>query len=156
MSELAKRLLEDLKEAMRASDVTRRDGLRFLRSEIHNAEISQGRPLTDDEILALIQRQIKQRRDAMEQFAAGNRQDLVEAEKKQIELLQSYLPAPLSREELVALVQEMAREHGATEIKDMGRLMPLVRERVGARAEGREVAEVVRGVLTGDIGGSTA
>lgn len=147
MSELATRLLDDLKGAMRASDTTRREVLRYLRSEIHNVEIERGRPLTDEEIIAIIQRQIKQRRDSIEQFARGNRQDLVEAETQQIEVLQGYLPPPLSREELLDLAREVAREQGASGPKDMGRVMPVLRERVGPRAEGREIASALQTVL---------
>lgn len=155
MSELAARLLEDLQAATRASDTTRRDVLRYLRAEIRNLEIERGRPLRDEEIVGVIQRQIKQRRDAIEQFARGNRQDLVEAETRQIEVLQEYLPPALSREELVAMARELAQEQGAAGPKDMGRLMPILRERVGARAEGRDVAAALREVLEAK-GGSAA
>ncbi|ACZ38324.1 MAG: GatB/YqeY domain-containing protein [Sphaerobacter thermophilus] len=156
MSELATRLLDDLKAAVRASDTTRREVLRYLRAEVHNVEIERGRPLTDEEIVSVIQRQIKQRRDAIEQFAKGNRQDLVEAETRQIEILQEYLPPPLTREELLALAREVAGELGASGPKDMGRVMPVVRERVGARAEGRDIATAVREVLAAEGGSSAA
>ncbi|HET9015180.1 MAG TPA: GatB/YqeY domain-containing protein [Thermomicrobiaceae bacterium] len=147
MTELAGRLLEDLKVAMRRGDVTRRDVLRYLRAEVHNVEIERGHPLSDAEVLAVVQRQIKQRRDSIEQFARGGRQDLVDAEESQIAVLQEYLPAAMTREELVDVARAVAAEVGATGPGDMGRLVPALRARVGARAEGRLVAEVARDVL---------
>lgn len=147
MSALAQRLLDDLQQAVRAGDVTRRETLRFLRADIKNAEIERGRPLTDEEIIEVIRRQIKLRRDAIEQFAQGGRQDLVEREQAQIAVLQEYLPPQLSDEELLYLAREVARELGASGPRDMGRLMPILRERVGARAEGRAIAEAARRAL---------
>ncbi len=147
MSALAQRLLDDLQQAVRAGDVTRRETLRFLRADIKNAEIERGRPLTDEEIIEVIRRQIKLRRDAIEQFAQGGRQDLVEREQAQIAVLQEYLPSQLSDAELVQLAREVARELGASGPRDMGRLMPILRERVGARAEGRAIAEAARRAL---------
>ncbi len=147
MSALAQRLLDDLQQAVRAGDVTRRETLRFLRADIKNAEIERGRPLTDEEIIEVIRRQIKLRRDAIEQFAQGGRQDLVEREQAQIAVLQEYLPPQLSDEELLHLAREVARELGASGPRDMGRLMPILRERVGARAEGRAIAEAARRAL---------
>lgn len=148
MSELATRLLDDLKASMRASQPTRRDTLRFLRAEIHNAEIDRGRTLSDDEIVAIIRRQIKQRRDSIEQFARGNRQDLVQAESDQIEILQSYLPPEMSHDELLAIAREAVAEVGATNPRDLGKLMPALRSRVGSRADGAAIANAAREALS--------
>lgn len=147
MSTLAQRLLDDLQSAVRAGDVTRRETLRFLRADIKNAEIERGRPLTDDEILEVIRRQIKLRRDAIEQFVQGGRRDLVEREQAQIAVLEEYLPPQLSEAELLQLARDVVAELGATGPRDMGRVMPVLRERVGARAEGRAVAEAARQAL---------
>ena len=147
MTDLAGRLLDDLKAAMRSGDATRRDVLRFLRADVHNVEIERGHPLADDEVLAVIRRQIKQRRDSIEQFARGGRQDLVDSEERQISVLQTYLPAEMSRPELLEIARAVAAEVGARGPADMGRLMPALRARVGTRAEGRTVAEVAREVL---------
>ncbi len=154
MAELAERLLDDLKSAVRAGDATRREVLRFLRSDIHNVEIERGRPLTDEEIIGVIQRQIKQRRDAIEQFARGGRQDLVDAEQAQIDVLQEYLPPQMSYDEVLAAARDVIREVGATGPKDMGRVMPVVRERIGSRAEGRVIASAVREALGGSGDGT--
>uniref|UniRef100_A0A7C2WHP8 GatB/YqeY domain-containing protein n=1 Tax=Thermorudis sp. TaxID=1969470 RepID=A0A7C2WHP8_9BACT len=153
MSNLAERLLNDLQEAVRAGDVNRRETLRFLRADIKNVEIERGRPLTDDEIVEVIRRQIRLRRDAIEQFAQGSRQDLVEREQAQIAVLQEYLPPQLSDEELLRLAREVAREVEAAGPRDMGRLMPVLRERVGSRAEGRAIAEAARQALAELAGG---
>jgi uncharacterized protein YqeY len=153
VSTLAQRLLDDLQQAVRAGDVTRRETLRFLRADIKNVEIERGRPLTDDEIVEVIRRQIRLRRDAIEQFAQGSRQDLVEREQAQIAVLQEYLPPQLSDEELLRLAREVAREIEATGPRDMGRLMPVLRERVGSRAEGRAIAEAARQALAELAGG---
>ena len=150
MTELTSRLLDDLKAAMRSGDATRRDVLRFLRADVHNVEIERGHPLSDDEVIAVIRRQIKQRRDSIEQFARGGRQDLVESEERQIVVLQEYLPPEMSREELLTLARAVASEVGAVSPRDMGRLMPALRARVGTRAEGGLVAEAARSVLAGD------
>lgn len=147
MSTLAERLLADLQEAVRTSDVTRREVIRFLRAEIKNREIDKGRPLTDDEIVEVIRRQIKMRREAIEQFRQGGRQDLVEREEAQIRVLESYLPQQLSPEELLELARAVVREVGATGPRDMGRVMPVLRERVGPRAEGRAIAEAAQRAL---------
>lgn len=148
MSELSLRLQNDLKEAMRSSDKTRRDVVRFLRSEIHNVEIDRGRPLSDDEIVAVVQRQIKQRHDSIEQFARGGRQDLVDAEQAQIAVLEEYLPPQLSEDEVLAEAREVAHELHASGPGDMGRVMPILRQRIGPRAQGNVVAQAARTALS--------
>ncbi|HUZ03309.1 MAG TPA: GatB/YqeY domain-containing protein [Thermomicrobiaceae bacterium] len=147
MPDLAARLLDDLKAAVRSGDATRRDVLRYLRADIHNVEIERGHPLADDEVETVIRRQIKQRRDSIEQFARGGRQDLVDSEERQITVLQTYLPASMSRQELLETARAVAAEVGASGPRDMGRLMPVLQARVGVRAEGRAIAEVAREVL---------
>jgi len=148
MNELSNRLQSDLKEAMRSSDTTRRDVLRFLRSEIHNVEIERGHALSDDEIVEVVVRQIKQRRDAIEQFARGGRQDLVDAETAQIAILDAYLPPQLSPAEVLELAREVVGESGGTGLRDLGRIIPILRERVGARAPGNLVTQAARTALT--------
>ncbi|ACM04894.1 MULTISPECIES: GatB/YqeY domain-containing protein [Thermomicrobium] len=153
VSTLAERLLADLQEAVKTGDVTRREVIRFLRAEIKNREIDKGRPLTDEEIIEVIRRQIKMRREAIEQFAQGGRQDLVEREEAQIRVLETYLPQQLSPDELMELARAVVREVGATGPRDMGRVMPVLRERVGPRAEGRAIAEAAQKALA-EVAGS--
>lgn len=147
MGELSKRLLDDLKAAVRASDATRRDVLRYVRSEIHNAEIERGRSLDDDEFTAIILRQIDQRRESITLFTPGGREDLVEREERQIQVLTSYLPPELSREALLAMAQEVVRELDARTPRDLARVIPALRERVGPRAEPGAIAEAAKEAL---------
>ncbi len=148
MADLAARLQNDLKEAMRSSDTTRRDVVRFLRSEIHNVEIERGRPLSDDEIVAVVQRQIKQRNDSIEQFERGGRQDLADVEKAQIAVLEQYLPPQLSEDELLQLARDVVGSLQASGPGDMGRVIPVLRERVGQLASGNAVAQAARTALS--------
>ena len=148
MSDLSLRLQNELKEAMRSSDTTRRDVVRFLRSEIHNVEIERGRPLSDDEIIAVVQRQIKQRHDSIEQFDRGGRQDLVDIERGQIAILERYLPPQLSDGDVLEIAREVVQELQASGPGDMGRVMPILRQRIGSRAQGNVVAQAARAALT--------
>ncbi len=147
MSTIAERLISDLGTAMREKNAERRDVLRYLRSEVKNAEIEHGRTLTDDEVTQVIQRQIKQRRESIEQFEKGGRQDLVDVEQAQIAILEEYLPPQLSDEELERIAGDIADQQGLSGTKDMGKLMGPLREQVGAQAEGRAVSNAARKVL---------
>lgn len=147
MSTIAERLIKDLGTAMRVKDAERRDVLRYLRSEVKNAEIEQGRSLTDDEVTQVIQRQIKQRRESIEQFEKGGRQDLVDAEQAQIAILEEYLPPQLSDEELERIAHDIAAQLDLSGTSDMGKLMGPLREQVGAQAEGRAISNAARKVL---------
>jgi uncharacterized protein len=147
MASIAERLVGDLGTAMREKDAQRRDVLRYLRSEVKNAEIEKGRELTDDEVLQVIQRQIKQRRESIEQFEKGNRQDLVDAENAQIAILEQYLPPQLSEQELERIANDLAAQLNLSGARDMGKLMGPLREQVGSRAEGRAISDAARKVL---------
>jgi uncharacterized protein len=147
MTSIAERLITDLGTAMREKDAQRRDVLRYVRSEVKNAEIEKGRELTDDEVLQVIQRQIKQRRESAEQFEQGNRPDLVEAENAQIVILEEYLPPQLSQEELEQIANDLAAQLEFSGARDMGKLMGPLREQVGSRAEGRAISEAARKIL---------
>src|SRR5690606_38023500 len=136
---ITERLMSDLGTAMRAKDAQRRDVLRYLRSEVKNAEIDKGRELTDDEVLQVIQRQIKQRRESAEQFEKGNRKDLVDSENAQIAILEQYLPPQLEPDELERIASDLAAQLELSGARDMGKLMGPLREQVGSRAEGRAI-----------------
>ncbi len=150
MNHLSSRLLDDLKSAMRASDTNRRDVLRFLRAEVHNIEIERKRPLTDDEIIEVIRRQVKRRRESIDQFTRGGRQDLVAAEEAGIKILEEYLPAQMTYDAVLAIAQDVVRELGASGPKDMGKVMPVLRARIGSGAEGGVVAAAAREALSGN------
>ncbi len=145
---LRERLEWDLKEALRSGDTTARDTIRFTLAALKNAEIDKGGPLNPAEELALLQREAKRRAESIEQFRAGKRQDLVEREEAQLAVLRRYLPAPLSDEELTKIIADTIAETGAHGAKDMGKVMPLVMERVAGRADGRRVSALVRDALS--------
>ena len=145
---LKDRLDEDLKSAMRAQDALRRNVLRSLRSEVHNEEIAQQKPLEDDDsIVGVISRQVRQRRESIAEFRKGNRDDLVQREESELAVLLEYLPQQFTPEEIAEMAREAINEVGARGPGDkgkvMGRLMPTVR----GRADGSVVNQVVTDIL---------
>lgn len=146
---LKERIDADYKTAMKVRDAVKVSVLRLLRSAIHNAEIDRQRALTDDEILGVIQSEIRKRRESIEAFQQGGRADLAEREQAELDILEAYLPQPLSRAELEALVRETIREVGALSVRDMGKVMAVLMPKVRGRADGREVNELVRQLLEG-------
>jgi uncharacterized protein YqeY len=144
---LAEQLTNDLKDAMRAGDTRRRDVIRFLRAAIKNAAIERRRELTDDEILALVRYQIKQRQDSIEMFRKGNRADLADEEEAQVALLETYLPAQMDDAELLSIVQRTAAELNVSGPRDMSKLMPALLAATGGRADGRRLSEAARAEL---------
>ncbi len=138
-----------MKEAMRTGDADRLSVIRLLRSTIKNKEIDKGKgqQLTDEEILQVISTAVKQRKESIEQFEKGGRQDLVDKEKKELAILQSFLPQPISDEELRIKIKEAIAQSGATDAKDMGKVMKLVVPQLVGRAEGRKISQMVRECL---------
>jgi uncharacterized protein len=141
---LRERMDSDLKVALRSGNQDAKDTIRFTLAAIKNAEIDKGRSLTDEEALAVLQQQAKRRADAIDQFKSGNRADLVEREEAQLRILEKYLPASMSDEELKALVAQTVGDVGATGPKDMGKVMPVIIERAAGRADGRRLSVAVR------------
>ncbi len=141
---LSERLNVDLKEAMRRGDARHRDVIRFLRAAITNASIEKRRDLTDDEIQDVIRQQIKQRRDSIEMFRSGGREELAQEEEAQIAVLQHYLPGQLTHAELVDLVRRVAEDVDARSPRDMSRLMPALIQASGGRAEGRTLSQLAQ------------
>jgi uncharacterized protein YqeY len=138
---------EDIKQAMRARDVLRRSVLRYLRSEIHNAEIAQQKELDDEGVLAVLSRQAQQRRDSIEAYEGANRQDLVEREKGELAIILEYLPQQLTRAEIDSLVEQAIAETGASGPADMGKVMGKLMPQVRGRAEGRDVSAAASAAL---------
>ena len=147
--ELRSRIQTDLKAALKAGLKERVGTLRLLLSELRNKEIEKGRGLTDDESLALVSMGVKSRQESIEHFRAGGRQDLVEKEAAEIEVLRGYLPAPLSSDELSALVAQAIAETGSSTPKEMGKVMTWLMPRVRGRADGAEVSRRVKERLAG-------
>jgi uncharacterized protein YqeY len=144
---LKERLNQDLREAMRQRDERRRDTIRMALSALHNAEIAGGHELDDAGILGVLAKEAKTRRESIEEFRKGGRQDLVDKESAELEVLNAYLPQQLSREEIAEAAREAIQETGATSAKDIGKVMPVLMERLRGRADGRTVNEVVRELL---------
>jgi len=146
---LKERIDQDLKTAMREKDVVRLSVVRLLKSAIKYREIELAKALDDGEIEGVIASEVKRRRDSVEQYRAGNRQDLVDREEAEIRILQGWLPAPLSPDELAAKVDEVVRRLKASGPKDMGAVMKALLPEVQGRAEGKTVSELVKSRLLG-------
>jgi uncharacterized protein len=140
----------DLVAAMRSKDQVRLGTLRMAKAALMNREIERGRPLDDAESLQVMASLIKQRRDSIDQFTRGGRQDLAEKEEAEIAVLETYLPPALDAAQLEAAVHEAIAETGATSPKDMGRVMKAVMARLGAApVDGKVLSELVKRRLSG-------
>ncbi len=146
---LKERLAADLKDAMRQRDERRRDTLRMALAALHNAEIEARGELDEDATLAVLSKEAKTRRESIEEFRKGSRQDLVDKEMEELEVISTYLPQQLSRDDIVTAARQVIEEAGASGMKDLGRVMPVLMERLRGRADGRTVNEVVRELLAG-------
>jgi hypothetical protein len=146
--ELKTRLGEDYKAALRAGDKLRVSVIRLLTALIKNREVEKRAPLTDGEVMQAISTSCKQRQESIEQYRQGGRQDLVEKEAAELAILQSYLPAALTGEELRAMVTETILEVQATSLKEMGKVMAVLMPRVTGRADGKVVNTLVREALS--------
>jgi len=146
--DLKTRLGEDFKQALRSGDKLRVSVVRLLMALIKNREVEKRGPLTDAELLQAIVASCKQRQEAIEQYKRGGRQDLVDKESAELEILQSYLPNPLTSEELQAMVLEAIGEVQATSLKEMGKVMGVLMPKVTGRADGKMVNTLVREALS--------
>jgi len=135
---------DDLKEAMRSGDKARRDALRLILSSLRAAQKELRRQLHDDEELQVLQRERKRRIEAAEGFRAGGREEQAEAEEAELEVLQEFMPEPLSEDELEEIVDDAIAEVGATSMRDLGRVMADVMPQVAGRADGSAVSQLVR------------
>ncbi len=149
---LQERVKSDIAVAMRGGDALRRDVLRMVTSAAYNVEKRQGRPLTDDEYLAVLTHEVKTRRESVDAFRAGGRQDLVDKEEAEIAILADYLPQALTENELTALVHDGIAATGATSARDMGKVMGWLSPRTRGRADGKHVSElVVQALASADL-----
>ncbi|MGB8953902.1 MAG: GatB/YqeY domain-containing protein [Tumebacillaceae bacterium] len=140
---LTERLNNDMKQAMKDKDKVRLSVIRMVRTAIKNAEIDQQRTLSDDEVIAVLNREMKQRRDSLQAFESAGRQDLVEEVKQEIQVLIDYLPAQMSEDEVRAVVREVIAEVGAAGKSDMGKVMSALMPKVKGRADGKLVNQIV-------------
>lgn len=146
---LKDRLAEDMKQAMkdREAGKTQLSVIRMVRANIKNVEINHQKELSDDEVLDVIAKEVKMRRDAMEEFQKGNRPDLVDNLEKEIAVLMQYLPQQLNENEVRALVIEAIAQTNATSPKDMGKVMSKLMPKVKGRADGKLINSIVKDLL---------
>jgi len=144
---LKERLVQDMKEAMKSKDKLRLSTIRMINSLIKNAEIDKRRELTDEEIVQLLQKYAKQRRESIKLYEKGGRQDLVEKEKAELAVVESYLPSQMNEEELKELISRAIEETGAASVKDLGKVMQWIMPKVKGRADGSLVNRLVREAL---------
>ena len=146
-SPLKQKLVEDLKQALRGGDKVRRSVIRLVMAAIKNAEIDRQVTLEDADILGVIAKEARQRRESIEAFRQGNRQDLVTQEEAELAILQQYLPQQMSREEIIAEARRVIEEVGAGGPGDKGKVMPKLIAQLKGKADGREINAVVTELL---------
>ncbi|MDH5671043.1 MAG: GatB/YqeY domain-containing protein [Myxococcales bacterium] len=145
---ILQQLDEDLKQAMRARDQLRLNTIRNVRSAVLQQEVDSGEKLGEDEVLAVIQRLVKQRDEAIAQYREGGREDLVDQESAEKAVLAAYLPAAPGAEQIEAVVAAVVSELGASSMKDMGAVMKEARSRLGPAADGKAVSAAVKARLS--------
>lgn len=146
---LKDKLTEDMKQAMKDKEAgkLRLSVIRMVRSALRNLEIDQKKELNDNEVLDVLAKEVKMRRDSLEEFKKGNRPDLVETLEQEIEILMSYLPEQLSEDEIRKLVSQAIQDSNAASVKDMGKVMALLMPSTKGRADGKMVNTIVREML---------
>lgn len=145
---LEEKIAGDYREAMKSRDQVKTGVLSFLRSQLKYCAIeAKQEKLEDAMVIGVLKKSIKQRQESIEQFEKGNRMDLVEKEVKELEILKSYLPEELSKEEVARLIEEVISVLGAGTMKDMGRVMKEVQSRTGGRVDNKALSEAVRSRL---------
>lgn len=141
---LKERINTDLKEAMKTKDVKKRDALRLLTSAFKQIEVDERKELSDEDVIKIIQTQVKRRNDAAEQYKAAGREDLLEIELNEIACYEVYLPAQLSDEELKTILQKIITDVGATSLKDMGKIMGVASKELSGKADGKRINETIK------------
>jgi uncharacterized protein len=146
---LKDRITDDMKAAMRSGDKERLGAIRMITAAIKQREVDERVTLDDAQVLAVLEKMIKQRRESLQQFQAGNRPDLADKEAAEIALLQSYLPAALAESEVDALIADAVTATGAATIKDMGKVMAWIKARAQGRADMAAVGAKIKAKLGG-------
>ncbi len=144
---LKERIKNDIKEAMRAKDSVTRDTLRNLSAAIKQIEVDERRELSDADVEAVLMKYLKQREDALAQFVEAKRDDLVDKEKAEIELVRRYLPEPMDDTELEATLKKIITDVKAETMKDMGKVMGKAKAVIGSRADGGRISQIVKKLL---------
>ena len=145
---LREKINEDMKTAMKARETEKLGAIRLLQSALKQKEVDERVELTDDLVLAIIEKMLKQRRDSIEQFTAGNRLDLVAKEEFEVGVLSAYMPQQLTEAEVLAILDGVIAETGATSPKDMGKVMNALRPKVAGRADMGKLSAMVKARLS--------
>lgn len=148
MSQVDK-LQEDMKLALKSGDALRLSTIRLLRSSVSYARIDKGGELTDDEVLGVLAKAAKQRRESIEAAESGGREDVAEKERAEFSIINEYLPKQLDEAEIEAIVRQIASEVGANDLNDRGKVMGPLMQRIRGQADGRLASQVVERVLRG-------
>ncbi|HZR94490.1 MAG TPA: GatB/YqeY domain-containing protein [Gaiellaceae bacterium] len=135
---------DEIKEAMRSRDADRRDALRLILNALKNSEKELMRPLSEDEELQVLQRERKRRVEAAEAFRSGGREEQAQSEERELAILEEFMPAPLTEDEIEEIVDDVIAEVGATSMADLGRVMADVMPQIAGRADGSVVSQLVR------------
>ncbi|MGD0713648.1 MAG: GatB/YqeY domain-containing protein [Gaiellaceae bacterium] len=135
---------EELREAMKARDAERRDALRLILNALKSSEKELQRPLSEDEELQVLRRERKRRLEAAEAFRSGGREEQAQSEERELEILEEFMPEPLSEDEIEEIVDDAIAEVGATSMADLGRVMADVMPQIAGRADGSTVSQIVR------------
>jgi uncharacterized protein len=146
---LRQQVTEDMKAAMRAKDSARLNAIRLLLAAMKQREVDERIELSDPQVIEVIEKMLKQRRDSISQYEAANRQDLADAEKFEVGVLTTYLPQPLSEAEIAALLDSAIDGTGAADVKDMGKVMALVKPQIIGRADVGRVSGLIKARLGG-------
>lgn len=144
---MRERILQDLKESMKNRDKERLSVIRMVKSAIQMEEINKKRELNDEEIISIISKQIKTRKDSINEFKKGSRDDLIEATSKEIDILNEYLPEPLTLEEVSKIIDDVFAKVNPTSMKDMGKIMKEITPLVKGRYDMNEISSMVRSKL---------
>ena len=144
---LKEKLLEDLKECMKEKNVVRKNVVQMVRAAILQVEKDKQITLDDNQIVDIIAKESKKRKDSLADYEKSGREDLISQIKEEIEILSEYLPKQLSAEELEEIVKQIIQEENATSMKDMGKVMKAAKEKIGARADEKTINEVVKKLL---------
>ena len=144
---LKEKLMEDLKEAMKEKQTLRKNVVQMIRAAILQVEKDKQIELEDNQILEIIAKEAKKRKDSLADYVKSGREDLINQVKEEIEIISEYLPKQLTKEEITEIVKQVIEETGATSIKDMGKVMKPAKEKMGATSDGKTIIEVVRELL---------
>ncbi len=147
MSELKATLTEDMKTAMRGGNKAELQTIRLILAAIKQQEVDTRKTLTDNDVITVLTKMQKQRRESIAQFEKANRQDLVDKENNELELIEKYLPAALSEEEINQYIEEVLQESGASSIKDMGKMMGILKPKLAGRADMGKVSAKIKQAL---------